>query len=52
VAGTEPQLSEMLADPLVQLVMRRDGVTIPQLAAVIADAQAKLRRRLCGCLAA
>ena len=31
-AGTEPDLAEVLADPVVHLVMRRDGVSPCQLA--------------------
>lgn len=41
-SGTEPALEEVLADPLVHLVMRRDGVTPAQLGAVIAAARARL----------
>jgi hypothetical protein len=52
VAGIEPALNEVLRDPLVHQVMRRDGVTFDELAAVIAHAQASLRRCLCGRLAA
>ncbi|HKO10304.1 MAG TPA: hypothetical protein VJ487_21545 [Alphaproteobacteria bacterium] len=48
-AGKEPGLREVLADPLVHLVMRRDGVTLSQLEAVLA--RAKERRSLC-CLSA
>ena len=48
-AGKEPGLREVLADPLVHLVMRRDGVTLAQLEAVLA--RAKERRSLC-CLSA
>jgi hypothetical protein len=40
-------LSEVLSDPLVHQVMRRDGVSGHELAAVIAHAQDGLRRRLC-----
>lgn len=46
-AGQEPALSEVLADPLVHLVMRRDGVSRAELDEVIARAQAKLRGELC-----
>ncbi|MFI4987606.1 MAG: hypothetical protein ACHQF3_09200 [Alphaproteobacteria bacterium] len=46
-AGTEPALSDVLADPLVRLVMRRDGVSLPHLSAVIARAQAGLRADPC-----
>jgi hypothetical protein len=51
-AGEEPNLVEMLADPVVHLVMRRDGVSLEELLAVIADARAKLWQRLCPCVAA
>ena len=51
-AGSEPDLCEVLADPLVHLVMRRDGVTPAALKAVIVRARAKLGAGLCDCLAA
>ena len=51
-AGDEPSLSEVLADPLVHLVMRRDGVTRSELEAVIAHGRTLLRRRLCRLCAA
>ena len=51
-AGTEPALADMLADPIVHLVMRRDGVTEDALRRVIEAAQAMLRSRLCCCWAA
>jgi hypothetical protein len=41
-AGEEPALRELLADPLLHLVMRRDRVSFAELHAVIADARAKL----------
>lgn len=47
-AGKEPEIADVLADPVVHLVMRRDGVTSAQLRSVIAEAQALLARRLCG----
>jgi hypothetical protein len=50
--GTEPALAEIMADPIVHLVMRRDGVTESQLLRVVAVAQAVLRSRLCCCWAA
>ena len=52
-AGKEPSLREVLADPLVHLVMRRDGVTLAQLEALLGRAKerAKERRSLC-CLCA
>ena len=46
-AGKEPALAELLADPLVALVMRRDGVSQSQLRSLVATTQSKLRDRLC-----
>jgi len=43
--GTEPPLCEVLADPLVHAVMRRDGVSRAALDSVIARAQRRLRTR-------
>jgi len=43
----EPPLREVLADPVVHAVMRRDGVSFGHLLNVIAAAQAPLRRGLC-----
>ena len=40
--GIEPTLSEMLADPLVQALMRRDGVSRSALESVIAQVQDRL----------
>jgi hypothetical protein len=34
-AGVEPALDDMLADPIIQAVMRRDGVTSADLRAAI-----------------
>jgi hypothetical protein len=42
--GIEPTLSEVLADPLVQALMRRDGVSRTALESVIGHAQRRLRR--------
>ena len=50
-AGEEPDLAEVLADPLVHLVMRRDGVSFAQRVRVIAEARAALRECLCRCAA-
>jgi hypothetical protein len=47
--GIEPALREVLADPLVHLVMRRDGVSPAELAAVVAAARQKLGFRDCLC---
>lgn len=41
-AGREPALVDLLADPLVHLVMRRDGVSIKELCNHIACAQTRL----------
>lgn len=43
-AGEEPALAQVLDDPIVRMVMRRDGVEIADLKAVIARAQAALMR--------
>jgi hypothetical protein len=51
-AGAEPSLAEILADPIVHLVMRRDGVAEIELRLVIAAAQARIGSRLCPCRAA
>lgn len=50
-AGEEPNLAEVLADPVVHAVMRRDGVTFVQLHRVITRAQAMLRVTPCRCAA-
>ena len=34
-AGIEPALADVLADPLVHLVMRRDGVSLAELRGVL-----------------
>jgi hypothetical protein len=44
-AGEEPPLGELLADPLLHLVMKRDGVTEAALQAVIEAARGKLAAR-------
>ncbi|HEX3501209.1 MAG TPA: hypothetical protein VHT04_17995 [Stellaceae bacterium] len=46
-AGKEPALAELLADPLIGLVMRRDGVSPAALQTLVATAQTRLRGRLC-----
>jgi hypothetical protein len=51
-AGMEPALAEVQADPMVHLVMRRDGVSPCGLRRVVAAARAALRRDPCPCLAA
>ena len=47
-AGIEPTLSEMLADPTVQAVMRRDGVTPAQLWAQVERARHRIPRQPLG----
>ena len=47
LSGAEPRLGDVLGDPLVHAVMRRDGVSQAQLRAVIARAQACLRGDPC-----
>ena len=42
-AGAEPSLEEILADPVLHLVMRRDGVSLAELRNIIAAAQARRR---------
>lgn len=46
-AGIEPALADVLADPLVHLVMRRDGVSLAELRGVLVRAQAVLGVCLC-----
>lgn len=48
----EPRLDEVMADPLVHLVMAGDGVGLAELRAVITQAQHRLRSRLCRRIAA
>ena len=43
----EPPIEELLHDPILHLVMKRDGVSAEELSEVIAEARAKLRRDLC-----
>jgi hypothetical protein len=44
VPAVEPPLGELLADPVVQAVMRRDGVTRAALESCVADARGRLRQ--------
>jgi hypothetical protein len=46
-AGSEPKLADVLADPLVHLVMRRDGLARADVEAAVAFGQRQMRRRLC-----
>jgi hypothetical protein len=47
-SGEEPSLEEIYSDPLVRLVMRRDGVTRAHLERVIGQTRASLRRGYAG----
>jgi hypothetical protein len=47
LSGTEPRLGDILADPLVHAVMRRDGVSQAQLRSIVARAQVCLRGDPC-----
>lgn len=38
----EPQLDEMLSDPVVRLVMARDGVTLDDMRDVVSSARSRL----------
>lgn len=40
--GREPQLDDMMADPVVRLVMARDGVTLDDLRDVVTEARSRL----------
>jgi len=42
-AGVEPSLAEALSDPVVVLVMRRDGLAPEQVWQAVRRAQARLR---------
>ena len=52
IAGAEPDLAQVLAEPIVRLLMRRDGVSPCAVARVLAAARAALRRGHCPDLAA
>ena len=41
-AGTEPRLSELLADPILHLVLRRDRITLTQVEAAVRAARERL----------
>jgi hypothetical protein len=43
----EPDLADVLGDPIVHLVMGRDGVAPEELTALIERARCGLRRRVC-----
>ncbi len=46
-AGREPAIAAMLEDPIVRLVMQRDGLTADDVREVVARARVARRRR-CG----
>jgi hypothetical protein len=50
--GCEPHLEDVLADPIVHQVMRRDGVEPAQLRALIAVVRARQRGKPRDCLCA
>lgn len=41
----EPSLNEVISEPIVEMMMRTDGVTVEALWSVIRAAQARLQRR-------
>jgi hypothetical protein len=43
--GEEPTIAEILSDPIVHLLMRRDRVDEPELTALIETARHSLKRR-------
>ena len=51
-AGTEPKLADMLADPIVHLVMARDHLSRADVEKAVAYGQRLLRSRLCSLCAA
>jgi hypothetical protein len=40
--GVEPQVEEIVHDPIVQLIMRRDRLTVAQIMATVTRARARL----------
>lgn len=47
--SAELTLEEMLADPIVQLVMRRDGITAEDVRAVVEEARRRWRAKPRSC---
>lgn len=45
--GTEPRLEDMISDPIVHLVMRRDRISVEDVRAVVDAARRRLRLRAC-----
>ena len=41
--GLEPRVEEMVHDPIVQLVMHRDRLTVAEVMAAVAKARARLQ---------
>jgi len=51
-AGEEPRLGDMLADPIVHLVMARDNLSRADVERAVAFGQRAMRSRLCSLCAA
>jgi len=51
-AGDEPRLTDLLADPIVHLVMARDHLSRADVERAVAYGQRQLRSRLCSLCAA
>lgn len=47
-SGAEPELAEMMSDPLVHLVLARDGLTHDDLWNAVRVGRARLGRRIAG----
>jgi len=43
----EPALADVMADPIVHLLMRRDGLTVDEVWPLVTEAGRVLGRRLC-----
>ena len=50
VPGREPTLAEVLSDPIVHLVMRRDGISASDVRAAVRLGQARLHGNALGLL--
>ncbi len=42
-SALEPELDEVIADPIIRLLMQRDGVTVEQLLPLLAQTSRKLQ---------